>query len=113
MVSCYKILPYLIVKLRHLDIKFALIVLETLYTEITISCSSSILSFVDFKVPHKESDAVKPWTKIAKYKLQVESELKNIPGLNFTVVRPAIVYGVGDKTGLSKLGFKLCKMALE
>ncbi|CAB0039865.1 unnamed protein product [Trichogramma brassicae] len=36
-----------------------------------------------------------------KYKLQVENELKNIPGLKYTILRPAIVYGPGDKTGLA------------
>ncbi|XP_046683949.1 uncharacterized protein LOC124369863 isoform X2 [Homalodisca vitripennis] len=53
------------------------------------------------KVEHKESDQVKPWTKVAKYKLQVESDLKTIPGLKYTVIRPAIVYGIGDRTGLT------------
>lgn len=51
---------------------------------------------------HKESDEVKPWSIIAKYKHQVEIKLQSIPGLKFTILRPAIVYGVGDKTGLSE-----------
>lgn len=64
--------------------------------------------FIQFKVALKESDEEKkPWTKIAKYKLLVEADLKTIPGLHFSIVRPAIVYGVGDKTGLSKLRFSL------
>jgi nucleoside-diphosphate-sugar epimerase len=45
---------------------------------------------------------VEPWTYIAKFKRQVEEELHNIPGLNFTVVRPAIVYGIGDRHGLGR-----------
>uniref|UniRef100_A0A1B6M4V8 NAD-dependent epimerase/dehydratase domain-containing protein n=1 Tax=Graphocephala atropunctata TaxID=36148 RepID=A0A1B6M4V8_9HEMI len=53
------------------------------------------------KVEHKESDPVKPWTKVAKYKLQVESYLKTIPGLKYTIIRPAIVYGTGDRSGLT------------
>ncbi|KDR19426.1 uncharacterized protein LOC110829943 [Zootermopsis nevadensis] len=53
------------------------------------------------KVPHKEDGKVEPWTYIAKFKRQVEEELHNIPGLRFTVVRPAIVYGIGDRHGLA------------
>lgn len=53
------------------------------------------------KTPHKESDPVEPWTNIARFKLQVEEQLKNIPGLKYTIVRPAIVYGIGDRNGLA------------
>ncbi|XP_066594616.1 uncharacterized protein [Prorops nasuta] len=54
------------------------------------------------KIPHKEEDPCDdPWTLVAKYKLQVETELKDIPGLKYTILRPAIVYGPGDKTGLT------------
>ncbi|XP_024942057.1 uncharacterized protein LOC107269052 isoform X2 [Cephus cinctus] len=52
------------------------------------------------KAPHKEDDTVDPWTYVAKYKMQVEHYLKNIPGLKYTVLRPAIVYGPGDRNGL-------------
>ncbi|XP_050432252.1 uncharacterized protein LOC126840503 isoform X2 [Adelges cooleyi] len=51
--------------------------------------------------PFKEDDKVTPLTSIAKYKYEIEKQLTNIPGLNYTVVRPAIVYGLGDKTGLT------------
>ncbi|XP_076765985.1 uncharacterized protein LOC143432896 [Xylocopa sonorina] len=53
------------------------------------------------KIPLKEEDAGEPWTFVAKYKLQVENDLKNIPDLNYTIVRPAIVYGCGDRNGLA------------
>ncbi|KAL1132270.1 hypothetical protein AAG570_010227 [Ranatra chinensis] len=52
------------------------------------------------KTGHKEDDKVDPWTQVAKFKFQVEEGLRNIPGLRFTILRPAIVYGVGDKTGI-------------
>lgn len=55
----------------------------------------------DEKVPHKESDACNPWTGVAKCKRQVEEELKTIPDLNWIVVRPAILYGVSDRIGLT------------
>lgn len=51
--------------------------------------------------PHKESGPIEPWTVCAKYKHQVEKELKNIPNLNYTVLRPACVYGIGDRNGLT------------
>ena len=52
-------------------------------------------------MPLNENDTAEPWTYIAKYKLLVENDLKNIPGLKYTILRPAIVYGPGDKNGLS------------
>lgn len=56
-----------------------------------------------FQTAHKESDPCKPWTDVAVYKLKVEEKLKSIEGLRYTIIRPGIVYGFGDKTGLSKL----------
>lgn len=53
------------------------------------------------KEPVNEDDKVIPITSVAKFKYKVEKELKNIPNLNYTIVRPAIVYGIGDKNGLS------------
>jgi len=42
-----------------------------------------------------------PWTPYAQYKWRVEQELSNMADLNYVIVRPAIVYGPGDRTGLS------------
>lgn len=53
------------------------------------------------KKPSKEDSKYKPWTSVAKYKLMVEEELKNISGLNYVIVRPAIVYGIGDMQGIT------------
>ncbi|KAL6060380.1 NAD-binding domain 4 domain containing protein [Balamuthia mandrillaris] len=51
---------------------------------------------------HKdESGKIDPWTNIAKFKYQVEEDLKGIDGLDYVVVRPAIVYGIGDKSGIA------------
>jgi len=51
--------------------------------------------------PRKEDAKMKPWTGIAKAKLKAEEELKKISGLNLVVVRPAIVYGPGDLSGIT------------
>jgi len=48
-----------------------------------------------------EDCVCEPWTPYAQYKWKVEQELSNIANLNYVVVRPAIVYGPGDRTGLS------------
>jgi len=48
-----------------------------------------------------ESSKTAPWTCIGKFKHEVENELKNIEGLDYVIVRPAIVYGIGDKRGLT------------
>jgi len=49
----------------------------------------------------KEDAKIKPWTGIAKAKAKAEEELKQIQGLNLIIVRPAIVYGPGDLTGIT------------
>lgn len=39
---------------------------------------------------------------MARFKLQVEDEFTAIPELNYVILRPAIVYGIGDKNGVGK-----------
>jgi len=51
--------------------------------------------------PKKENGKQDPWTSIAKFKANVEQDLKGISGLNYVVVRPAVVYGPGDRTGVA------------
>jgi len=53
------------------------------------------------KKASSESDKVKPWTLIAKYKQKAEEELKKMSGLNLIIVRPAVVYGPGDIQGIT------------
>ncbi|KAM3443529.1 hypothetical protein MY4824_000415 [Beauveria thailandica] len=43
--------------------------------------------------PSKETDKLKPWSKIATYKLQAEEELAKIDNLNLAIVRLPHVYG--------------------
>ncbi|KEY65175.1 hypothetical protein S7711_08283 [Stachybotrys chartarum IBT 7711] len=43
--------------------------------------------------PSKEGDKLKPWSKIAVFKLQAEEELAKIDGLNLIVIRLPHVYG--------------------
>jgi nucleoside-diphosphate-sugar epimerase len=53
------------------------------------------------KKPSAEDSKTKPWTKLAKAKLEAEEELKKIQGLDLIIVRPAIVYGPGDVLGVT------------
>ncbi|KAI8503068.1 hypothetical protein Bbelb_188890 [Branchiostoma belcheri] len=53
------------------------------------------------KVASTEECKISPWTDIAQHKLKAEQEIGNIKGLNYVVLRPAIVYGPGDRTGLT------------
>ncbi|KAK6617539.1 hypothetical protein RUM44_005127 [Polyplax serrata] len=53
------------------------------------------------KIALKEDCNKEPWTNISKWKAQVEEILPTIPGLNYTILRPAIVYGIGDRSGLT------------
>ncbi|KAI1083373.1 hypothetical protein F5B20DRAFT_462415 [Whalleya microplaca] len=43
--------------------------------------------------PSKEGDKLKPWSKIAVFKLEAEEELSKIEGLNLVIVRLPHVYG--------------------
>ncbi|KAK0383173.1 hypothetical protein NLU13_9086 [Sarocladium strictum] len=43
--------------------------------------------------PSKEGDKLKPWNKIAVFKLQAEEELAKIEGLNLVIARLPHVYG--------------------
>ncbi|XP_038058370.1 uncharacterized protein LOC119729729 isoform X2 [Patiria miniata] len=52
------------------------------------------------KKASSEDAKMSPWTGIAKYKLQLEGELPHVEGLNYVVLRPAIVYGIGDRAGI-------------
>lgn len=62
------------------------------------------VSFILYQLqPQKEDCSIDPWTVEGRMKSKVEQELKNLePELNYTVIRPAIVYGVGDRRSLSK-----------
>ncbi len=66
------------------------------YVEISSGCMNS-----NEKTPLKEDCDIKTWTYIAKYKALVEEELKKIDDLNYTIFRLPIVYGMGDRRGLT------------
>jgi len=53
------------------------------------------------KKPSVEGDKLKPWTDIARAKLEAEELVSKTPGLNYVIVRPAVVYGTGDILGLT------------
>lgn len=48
-----------------------------------------------------EQSKVDPWTLLAKYHLKAELAFRDIEGLNYVILRPAIIYGVGDKSGIT------------
>jgi len=50
--------------------------------------------------PSKEDGKIKPWTNLATYKYQAEEHLKST-GLDYVILRPAIVYGPGDSYGIA------------
>lgn len=52
------------------------------------------------KKPCDESGKIEPWTKLAKYKYDVEEMLKKT-GLDVAILRPALVYGPGDVSSLA------------
>ncbi|XP_069102711.1 uncharacterized protein [Argopecten irradians] len=53
------------------------------------------------KKPCREDNKCEPWTHLARHKLDVERQLEDLKDLNYVIVRPAIVYGPGDRQGLT------------
>ncbi|XP_057366632.1 dTDP-glucose 4,6-dehydratase-like isoform X2 [Daphnia carinata] len=53
------------------------------------------------KKPAQEDDPVEPYTLFAECKMEVEKELRQIDQLDYVILRPAIIYGVGDRVGLT------------
>jgi nucleoside-diphosphate-sugar epimerase len=53
------------------------------------------------KKPSAEGDKIKPWTELARASLEAEQAVAAVQGLNYVIVRPAIVYGTGDAYGLT------------
>ncbi|XP_075975862.1 uncharacterized protein LOC142976411 [Anticarsia gemmatalis] len=52
--------------------------------------------------PQKEECPMEPWTTEGRMKMKVEQELKSLePELNYTIIRPAIVYGIADRRSLT------------
>jgi len=62
---------------------------------------SSAQVYSSDKKASSETSKTGPWTSLAKCKLQVEEELKSMNDLDYVILRPATVYGVGDKNGLT------------
>lgn len=54
------------------------------------------------RTPRRETDKLKPWIKLAQWKLSAEEDLGKIPGLNLVVLRMAHVYGDYDKGFVAK-----------
>ncbi|CAI6281353.1 unnamed protein product [Periconia digitata] len=63
--------------------------------------SSTGMVYKPDPIPRKESDKYKPWSKLAKWKLQAEEDLAKIEGLNLLVLRFAHVYGPYTRKFLS------------
>jgi len=53
------------------------------------------------KKPSGEHDKLKPWTEIARAKLEAEAAIGAVAGLNYIIIRPAVVYGTGDVYGIT------------
>lgn len=47
-----------------------------------------------------EGGKIEPWTKLAEHKYRVEKDLQGLKELRWVVLRPAIVYGPGDRNGI-------------
>jgi len=47
-----------------------------------------------------EKAKVKPWTRLAEYKLMAEDAVRK-SGVDFVIIRPVTVYGPGDSAGLA------------
>jgi len=66
-----------------------------------IEMSTAQISSHDKKAASEEAHSSDPRTMQSRQKQEVEQELSDITGLNYIIVRPALVYGRGDRTGLT------------
>ncbi|KAL5468720.1 hypothetical protein EMCRGX_G029830 [Ephydatia muelleri] len=53
------------------------------------------------KEESREDGALNPWTQVDKFRLKSEEALAQTEGLDYVIVRPATIYGIGDKQGLT------------
>jgi len=53
------------------------------------------------KKPADEKAKLDPWTAIAVAHAEAEAKVKSVPGLNYVIVRPALVYGTADQLSLT------------
>ncbi|KAI8617184.1 hypothetical protein BC830DRAFT_1254846 [Chytriomyces sp. MP71] len=53
------------------------------------------------KKPADETSKVKPWTKLATFKLKAEEALRAIPDLRLVILRTAALYGPGDVSNIT------------
>jgi nucleoside-diphosphate-sugar epimerase len=68
-------------------------------------CLSTGMVYKPKEKPRKETDDLKPWLKLARWKLETEEALKKVQGLNLVALRLAHVYGPYTTT---YLGTALC-----
>ena len=78
-----------------------LIIPAYIYTKRYFCLQHTLHSFMQ-KPVREDCSQLEPWTQLAQQKLDVERELANTTNLDYVVVRPALVYGPGDKSSLSK-----------
>jgi nucleoside-diphosphate-sugar epimerase len=53
------------------------------------------------KKPADEKAKPDPWTAVAVAHLEAEQKIKSVSGLNYIIVRPALVYGTADQLSLT------------
>lgn len=62
----------------------------------------------------QEDSSMKPWTKLAQHKEKIEKELeKRKRELNYTILRLPLVYGKGDRKGLSEFEYMCAKQRVK
>ncbi|KAJ3431169.1 nad-dependent epimerase/dehydratase [Anaeramoeba flamelloides] len=65
-----------------------------------IEVSTAQVYKADKKISNEEG-TLKPWTRLATAKLEAEEKLKELGLQNLIIVRPPVVYGPGDISGIS------------
>lgn len=62
---------------------------------------STAFVYKEGKRPRNERAELGPWVKQATAKLEAETAVRNVEGLNWVILRPSIVYGPYDISGLT------------
>ncbi|CCI43803.1 unnamed protein product [Albugo candida] len=86
-------------KCRDLSVKCATMA-QTLDLKRYIEVSTAFVYKGEKKNPATEVSDLQPWTRQARYKLEAEEEIRKLANIKLVIVRPAIVYGPADFSGL-------------
>ena len=65
-----------------------------------VEMSTALVYKSQARTPSDENAKLAPWTSQSAAKLEAENAVKAVEGLNYVILRPALIYGPGDVNGM-------------